>query len=199
MHGKKFPYGLLPLILAIGQDHVDDGGESIHSVEHPLRSTEPNPLCPQFSGSCGILGGIGIGHNAEDSDIIGPLQKRLQVFIDFGFDGGNLAQVNVSRRAIDGDEFPLRDLLRAEGSQFLLHVDEEGIAADDAGLSHGPRDHGRVGRFPTPAGEDPLCPDESVDVFGLRLLPHQDDILPEPSPPLRLIHIENGSTSCRAR
>ena len=83
--------------------------------------------------------------------------------------------------------------------RLAFGVDLQVLRAGDAGLAHAAGDDGRVGGHAAVAGDDALGLHEAVDVVGVGLPAHQDDLLALGAPLLGLVGVEDRLAHAGAR
>ena len=105
-------------------------------------------------------------------------QAALEVLDDRRRLDRHLAEVDRAGRAVDGDHVAFGDDDAVRGGEAAAtDVDLELVGAADAGLAHAAGDHGGVAGLAAPAGQDAARGDHAVQVVGVGLAAHQDDVL----------------------
>ncbi len=126
------------------------------------------------------------------------VEHRLEVLVDLRRDEVDLADVDLSRAAVERDRVQLVDGGVADLRRLRLDVDRDALGAGDARLAHAARDHGRVRRHAAVHGEDPLCRDHPVDVVRRRLPADEDDRLAGAAALRRGVGVEDDAAAGRA-
>src|SRR5207302_5322861 len=183
---------VLALFGGVGQDEVLDQLAAL-AEEHVLGADQAHAAGAEPAGPGAVRAGVGVGVDAEAALVIGVRHDRvhgpdqvvglvgvrvqfaLEVAHDLGGDDRDLAQVDGTAGAVDGDHVALADRDAAGGGELLaLGVHVELVGAADAGLAHAAGDHGRVAGLAAAAGQDALGGDHAVQVVRVRLAADQD-------------------------
>ena len=145
-----------------------------------------------------ILRRVGVGAHAESRVLVRPAEKLDQRRREIGLDRRHLAAEDAARAAVDGDDVAFLDHLVADERDAHRHVDVDAFGSGHARLAHAPRDDGRVRSLAAAAGEDALRGEEPVDVLGLGLLAHQDDLRALLAQRLRAVRVEDRVAAGRS-
>ncbi len=200
LQGQQATKGLLAGLRGLGDDHLDDDGQSIHVVEHALGTRQPDPHGAVLERTQGVRRGVGVGHDLEHSELVGPGQQGPQLGGELRLDSGDLAQIDLTAGAVDGDHITLAEAGVAHIGDAPAHVHADPLGTGHAGLAHAAGDHGGVGGLAAAGGEDALGGEEAVDVLGLGLLAHQDHVQREFAPHLLgAVGVEHGDAGGRTR
>ena len=97
-----------------GRDHLLHDGQTFFFEEHVLGAAEADALCAVDAGLVCILRIVGIGPDAQLSNVIGPLQQRLQLDLMFEIRilGIQLTEEDFTGAAIDAQPVTLMHLDR---------------------------------------------------------------------------------------
>ena len=161
------------------EQHPADGGQAAGVEEHMLGAAEADALGAHHDGLAGVGRGVGVGHHPQAAGFVGPAQQFVgfrQVFQP-GVDRRQFAGEHLPGGAVDADAFPGADGVAAAGHFAQFRVDEQPLAADDAGLAQAPGHHGGVAGDAAPAGDHPGGGDDAVNVVGFRFGAHQNNPL----------------------
>src|SRR6185312_13078488 len=85
------------------------------------------------------------------------------------------AEQHFAHGTVDGDGLAFFHSPRTDAEHALLHVDADFARARHAGPTHAARDHGRVAGHAAARSDDRFRRVHAVNVFGARLLTHQDN------------------------
>jgi hypothetical protein len=181
----------LALLGRLGEDHLLHDGQAVGAVEHALGAAQADAHGAEGAGAGGVLRRVGVGHHLQAGDLVGPLQQDGHFLRDLGLHRRHLAGVDVAGAAVDGDDVALVQRRLADHRAARDDVDDDGLAAGDAGLAHAARHHRRVRGLAAAAGQDALRLEEAVDVLGLGLLAHQDDALAGAAARFRRVGVED--------
>ena len=107
--------------------------------------------------------------------------------------------ITASGSAVDGQDVPLGQRLRAEGNRPRIEVDRKRIAACDAWLAHPARHDCCVRRHAAVGGEDPCRLDQPVDVIRRGLPADEDHALPRRAAFLGSVRVQHDLPAGRAR
>ena len=179
----------------LGQDQVLDQLAAL-AEEHVLGADQADAAGAEPAGAGAVRAGVRVGVHAEAALVVGVhhdrvhgpdqvvglvgvrVQLALEVAHDLGRDDRDLAQVDDTAGAVDGDHVALADRDAAGRGELLrLGVHFESLGAADAGLAHAAGDHGRVAGLAAAAGQDALGGDHAVQVVRVGLAADQDDLL----------------------
>ena len=185
----------LALLVGAGQDQVLDQLAAL-AEEHVLGADQADAAGAEPAGPGAVRAVVGVGVHAEAALVVGVhhdrvhgpdqvvglvgvrVQLALEVAHDLGRDDRDLAQVDDTAGAVDGDHVALADRDAAGRGELLrLGVHFELLGAADAGLAHAAGDHGRVAGLAAAAGQDALGGDHAVQVVRVGLAPDQDHLL----------------------
>ena len=65
-----------------------------------LGTAKANALCAQLNSVCGVGRCVGVGANAQGSELVGPLHDSLEVSAHSRFLSGDVALVNLTGGAV---------------------------------------------------------------------------------------------------
>src|SRR5208282_363553 len=133
----------LTLLRVVGDDHFLNGALALDALfrllkileEHVLGANEADAFRTHFAGLARVLGGVGIGADAQGADLVAPGEKGFVGGRELGVGELELALIDGSLAAIEGDPVALADDAAAGAELFLGVIDVEGFAADDAALA----------------------------------------------------------------
>ncbi len=109
--------------------------------------------------------------------LVRPAQQVTEFLGELGLHGGDLSEIDLAGAAVDGDDVSLAEAGFSHLGFTPLDIDADALGAGHAGLAHATGHHGRVGGLAAAGGEYALGGEEAVDVLGLGLLAHQDDLV----------------------
>ena len=174
--------GLLLDVVGLSEDEVLDELLAL-AQEHVLGTVEANALGAVVGGELRVGGVVGVGANANHAaacgvlaDVVGPVEDGLEVAAELRTNQGHLAQDDVTRGAVDGDDVALVEDNVGAGNLALLvgSIDVERLDAADAGGAHATGDDGRVGRLSAVGREDALGRNHALEVIRRGLPTHED-------------------------
>ena len=192
LHGEDLPEGFFPPFRVVGQDHFAHRLHSLRLEEHVLRADEPDPFRTELERHAGIGRRIGVGSDSELPCLVGPFHDRVEIPREFRFHQGNLPQNDFPRGPVEGDGIALPKGVRLQRHDLLLFVDIDRGTAGDTALAHPPCHDSRMGRHPSPGGENSLGRIHAPDIFGRGLGPDQDHLFPPAGPLFGVFRGENN-------
>ena len=156
-----------------------------------LGTAQPDALGSQPSGTCGVLGCVGVGADFETPDGVGVVEEAedglrkwsgrracLQGPSHLGGGERHRTQVHRSGGAVDGDGVALaHHCTRRRGELPGGGVDDQRVGAADADPAHAAGDDGGMAGLAAPAGQDRLCGDHAGQVLGGGFAADQDGVL----------------------
>ncbi len=142
-----------------------------------LGATQADSLGAEVARDLGVGAVVGVGPDAQGSEVVGPAHEGVEVFVELGLDGVDPAEKDTPGVAIDGDPVVAGNGAGRRLEQPLPVIDLHLVAAHHAALAHAPCHHGSVRGHAAAGGDDGLCGHHAVEVVGIGLVAHQDDRL----------------------
>ena len=175
LHRQEFVECRLTVFGGLGQDHFQHDRQAIGGVEHALGAAQTDTHGAVVGGTlCGFRG-VGVGHDLERGDLVGPAQQGTQFRREFRFDGWNRAEIDLTSAAIDGDDIAFMQHFVTDDGLALVDIDQDVFRADHAGLAHATRHYRRVGSLAAATGQDAYRGEKAMNIFWLGFLAHQDN------------------------
>ena len=175
-----------------GEDHLAHRVDAVTFEEHVFGAGEADAGGTEGHRDAGLLGGVGIGADAELGDLRAPLHELeealellglasgLVVADDAGDDfrrsGLELSAVDRAGGAVDGKVVTFLELLTSGGDGEFLVIDLDGRGTADADLAHLAGNECRVRRDTTLGGEDALGSDHAAKVFRAGFVADEQDL-----------------------
>ena len=152
---------------------------ALGAKEHVLGAAEADPFGAELAGAPGVLGGVGIGADAERARLVGPGEHRVERLADLGLDQRHVVAGHRPGAAVDRDPVPgPQDDLAAAADLALLGVDFQRRGAGHGGDAHAAGDQRRVRGLAALRGEDADRGVEAGDVVGLGEGAGEDHVAP---------------------
>ena len=156
-----------------------------------LGAAQPDALGAVAQRSLRVFGVVSVGPHTEAAELVGPRQQLGQpLVVEVGRHGGDLADVDVAGGAVDRHPLALLHLLAGHGEAAVRHVDLDRGGARHGRLAELPGDERGVAGAAAARGEDAHRGEHAVDVVGLGLGPHEQDVAPVGRPPLGQVRVE---------
>ena len=161
----------------LGEDHALHDGQALLLEEHVLGAAEANALGAEAASALCVSRVVSVGPDLKASNLVSPAQQGDEVglLFELGEDCGDLAEVDLASRTVQGNPVPFRDGDVAHGHLALGQVDP------DIGRTHDTRDtelagnHGGMAGGATLAGKNALGGQHAVHVVGAGEGAHHDD------------------------
>ena len=169
LQGQQTVERFLALFLGVGNDHVDDDRQARRVIEHALGAGQADADGAVLERPTRIDRGVGVGHDLDPGDLVGPAQERDQLLGELRLDGRDLAQVDLTRGPVQGDHVAFLEAGIADDGDALVDIDVDALGTGHAALAHAAGDDRRVGGLAAARGQDALGGEEAVDVFRLGL------------------------------
>src|SRR5438034_11722 len=180
------------------QEHFVDDGEPIHLHEHVCGPVQADPLGAESPGALRVARIVGVRPDLEATLFVRPPQERLKVglLLEIRIDRGDAALEDLPGAAVNGHEIAAMDDLPPDPEKTLVVVDDDRLAAGDAGNPEAPgHDRGMARRAPS-SRQDALRVQDPVDVVGRCFHPDEHDrfLLVAPHP-LRFVRWSPASAN----
>jgi hypothetical protein len=159
--------------------------------EHVLGAAQADPLRAELAGKHGVVRVVAVGPHLHAPERVRPAQQLLQLPGDLRVDHGDLSGDHPPGAAVDGEVLTLLDGGAPGGELPLGEVDPHRLGAGDTRLAHAPRHHRGVRRAAPSRREHSLRCDHPVDVVGVGLDAHQDDLLAFGRKGFRAVRVEH--------
>ncbi len=91
LHRQQLGQGRFAVLGGLGQNHLQHDRQAFLGVEHALGAAQADAHRAVVGGALGRVRGIGVGHDLERGDFIGPAQQGAQFGGEFRLDGGDFA------------------------------------------------------------------------------------------------------------
>ena len=94
--------GGLAFLDAFGEDHFLHDRQAVGGVEHAFGTAQADTHGAKTTRPDRILRRVGIGHDLEARDLVGPLEQRFHVLAEFGLHGRHFAGIDIAVAAVNG-------------------------------------------------------------------------------------------------
>ena len=180
-----------------------------------LGAAQAYALRPETPRPRGVFGGVGIGPHRHTARPVGVAHQPvdgcdqvvpgvdgaiLEVADDRRVDHRHLAQEYFSGGAVDGDDVAFFDGHACGGAKNAsLRVHLQLFGAADGCLAHAASNDRGMAGLAAAAGEDAAGGDHAVEIIGVGLAAHQDDVLARARPLHRGVGVKHDLAHRRAR
>jgi len=103
LQGQQTVERFLALFLGVGNDHVDDDRQARRVIEHALGAGQADADGAVLERPTRIDRGVGVGHDLDPGDLVGPAQERDQLLGELRLHGRDLAQVDLTGGPVQRD------------------------------------------------------------------------------------------------
>ena len=176
------------------ENHLADRVDAVAREEHVLRARQPDALRPEGDGDFRLRGSVRVRAHAELRRLRAPFHQLREILERLGLlrlgvlfhepehdvrrRRRELAFIDRSRRAVDGEPFAFLDLGVARVKRLRRVVDRDARGAADADLAHLARDQRRVRGDASARGEDALGGDHAAQVLRRGFEADEQHLLP---------------------
>ena len=150
----------------VGKDHLSHRDDTVAFEEHVFCAAQADAFGAELDGDGSVVRRVGVGADAEFAVLVGQRHYRAERAGQLRIDGVDLADVDITCRAVKADPVTFLEGLAVGGEGFLLVVDVAVASAGNAAFAHSAGDDGCVRGHSASAGEDALGSAHAADVFG---------------------------------
>ena len=155
LHGQQFIQSLLPLLLALCDDHIDHNRQPVNGIEHAFGAAQTYSFGAVADGPARIQSSIRIGQNLELRHLVSPAEQGVQLVRKLRLDPGHRTRIDVATGAVDGYQVAFFDDDIADVSFTSSDVNRNNSAPATQGLPMPLCNHGRMGGLATATGQNP--------------------------------------------
>ena len=192
LHGEKLRQLEAAFFLVRRENHLLDDGKAFLLHEHVLGAAQADALGAEIPSTHGVVRVVPVGPHLKAAERIRPAQQLLELTGDLGVEHRHLSRDDVPGGTVDREGFAFLDLGPARGELALDEVDLYRLGSGDTGFAHAPRHHRRVRGAAPARGEHALGGDHAVDVVGVGLDAHEDDLRALLGHRLGAVRVEHG-------
>ena len=180
--GKDLIKSCLALCNGVSADHLTECSNSVSLEEHMLGTAKTDTLSAKLASLLCVSGSVSVGSYLKLSVLVSPSHDSAELACDSSVNGGDDTVVDVTGRAVDGDEVALGEGLACKRELLVILVHLDVAAAGYAAGTHTTSNDRCVRGHTATNGEDTLSSLHTGDVLGRGLKTNENNLLAALSP-----------------
>ena len=177
LDGQQFGKRYAASGFVVGEDHLADSLDAVAFEEHVLRAAEADTLGAECERLSGVFRRVGVGAYFQHGVFARQVHQLAEVAAQVGGHRGYLAQVNLTRRAVERNPVALLDGEAVDIDRAGFIVDLQFARARYAAFAHTACNDGGVRGHTAACGQDTGSVEHALEVFGRSFDTYQNRFL----------------------